>query len=167
MVGKDQEKGIPGWWYSLSMQGERPQSLQQDTAHSTWWKVVGKRTREAVRADNEEPVSRLKLKLYPVDSGEPPKACKITCPTVSLTSEVDSASVKMDFRGTKSQSWELAPSTVPGTQEGLTKIQFNPSSLGQDSVEDSTIGHTDPNYLNGAIHSIALILFLHLREERK
>lgn len=117
-----------------------------------------KRTREVVRAGNKEPVSRLKLKLYPLDSGEPLKVCKKTCPTVSLTSEVDSASVKMGFRGRKPQSRELAPSTVPGTQEGLTKIQFNPSSLGQDSAT----GHVDPNYLNGAIHSIALILFLHL-----
>lgn len=51
---------------------------------------------------------------------------------------------------------------MPGTQEGLTKIQFNPSSLGQHSIKESAVGHRDPNYLSGAIHSVALILFLHL-----
>lgn len=55
----------------------------------------------------------------------------------------------MDFKGTKLQSRETAPSMVPGTQVGLTKIQFNLSSLGQHGIDKRTIGHTDPDYMNG------------------
>lgn len=67
---------------------------------------------------------------------------------------------KIDFRGTKLQSIEVATSTVPGTQEGLTKIQLSPSSLGQCGTEEK-VGHTDPD-VSGAIRSTASILFLHL-----
>lgn len=100
--------------------------------------------------------------LHPVDSSEPLNAEKVMSITVSLAPEVEFSGREADLRETTLQSRETAPGTVPGTQEGLPRTEFSPSSSGQPAIEERATGHTDPDYLRRTIHSTALILFLHL-----